>query len=76
MQLNTNAASIFSNLGDGQHGLLRLTVSDAQYNSVSTIPFEQPMNLGPTVPSVLNATAAQIRQDVDQHELQTKPFRE
>ena len=69
MQLNVNAASKFSNLGDGQHGLLRLTVSDAQYNSISSVPFVQPMNPGPTVPSVLNATAAQIKQAVDQHEL-------
>ena len=34
------------------------------------------MNPGPTVPSVLNVTAAQIKQAVDQHELQTKLFRE
>ena len=65
VQLNVNAASIFSNLGDGQHGLLRLTVSDAQYNYVSTVPFVQTMNPGPTVSSVLYATAAQIKQAVD-----------
>ena len=76
MQLNVNAASIFSNLGDGQHGLLRLTVSDAQYNYVSTVPFVQTMNPGPTMSSVLYATAAQIKQAVDQHELQIKLFRE
>ena len=67
VQLNANTASIFSNIGDGQHGLLLLAVLDAQYNSVSTVPFVQPMNPGPTVPYVLNATAAQIKQAVDQH---------
>ena len=34
------------------------------------------MNPWPTVPSILNAKVAQIKQAVDQHELQTKLFRE
>ena len=76
MQLNENAASIFSNQGSGQHGLLRLTVLDAQYNSVSTVPFVQPMNPGPTMPSDLNATAAQIKQAVGTYEIQIRLFRE
>ena len=44
VQLNANAASIFSNLGDGHHGLLRLTVSDAQYNSVFRTTYESRTN--------------------------------
>ena len=76
MQLNENAASIFNNQGSGQHGLLRLTVLDAQYNSVSTVPFVQPMNPGPTMTSDLNATAAQIKQAVGTYEIQIRLFRE
>ena len=62
IQLNANAASIFANLGDNQHGLLRLTVSNAQFNSVSIVPFVAPANSGVTFSS------AQIKQADDAHD--------
>ena len=48
LQLNANAASVQSNLGDGQQGLLALTVSTAIYATISNIPFVAPANPGPT----------------------------
>ena len=75
VQLNANTASVFNNLGYGQHDFLRLTVSDAQYNSVSAIPFVQSMNPGLTAPSDLNAIASHIKQAIDKRELQTELFR-
>ena len=60
LKLNANAVSIYTNLGGGNHSFLRLTVSEAQYNSVSLIPF-----VAPTHPSAipiysLNATATRM----------------
>ena len=45
--LSTNASSIHSNLGDGQHGLLALTLPAAVYNTISGVPFVFPVNPGP-----------------------------
>ena len=68
VQLNSNAASIFMNIGDGQHDLLRLAVSNAQYNSVSTVPFVAPANPGATVTYLPNATSARIKHADDTHD--------
>ena len=46
LQLNANAASVQSNLGDGQLGLLALTVSPAVFNTLSAVAFVQPVNPG------------------------------
>ena len=40
VELNANASSIHSNLGDGQLGLLFLTVSQATYESLSDVPLK------------------------------------
>jgi hypothetical protein len=59
-QLNANAASIQSHLGDGLLGLLPLTVSAAVYNTLSATPFLAPVNPGaaPVIPA--NSSGPQI----------------
>ena len=60
MKLNSNAASIQSNLGCGTLGLIQLTLSPAVYNTLSSISFIVPVNPG-SVPIILaNSTGAQI----------------
>ena len=76
VQLNANAASIFTNLVDGRHGFLRLTVSDAQYNSVSAVPFVASVNPGETVNYPLNITSARIKQADDAHDKTYRLFKE
>jgi hypothetical protein len=46
LQLNANAASMQSNLGNGQLGLLALTVSPAVFNMLSAVAFVHPFNPG------------------------------
>ena len=60
LKLNSNSASVQSNLGCGTLGLLQLTVSPAVYNTLSVTPFVVPVNPGyvPIVPA--NSTGAQI----------------
>ena len=60
LKLNTNAASVFSNRGNGKLGLLFLTVKPAVYDTQSTVTFTPPSNPGqnPSIPS--GATGAQI----------------
>jgi hypothetical protein len=60
LKLNANAASVFSGLGNGAHGLLALTVSNTVYNTLSAIPFIHPVNPGsqPVIPN--NSTGNQI----------------
>lgn len=69
LKLNANAASVRSNLGNGQLGLLYLTVSPAVYATLSPIAFVPPVNPGaqPTIPIGANATAsANIRRTFDE----------
>ena len=67
MKLKTNAASIPSTLGGGNHGLLGLVLTNAVYNTLTGHNFVLPNNPGavPTIPN--NATAAQIGEEVRQH---------
>ena len=60
LKLNSNSASVQSNLGCGTLGLLELTVSPAVYNTLSFITFIVPVNPGslPIIPA--NSTGAQI----------------
>ena len=60
LKLNSNSASIQSNLGCGTLGLLQLTVSPVVYNTLSSLPFIVPINHGsvPIIPA--NSTGAQI----------------
>ena len=43
-------------------------MSDAQYNSVSTVPFVAPANPGVSVTYPLNATSVRIKQADDAHD--------
>jgi hypothetical protein len=66
--LNTNAASIHSELGDGQLGHLALTISPAVYAALSAIPFVAPPNPGPVPVLVPNVgTTAQIQGIIGDH---------
>jgi len=76
LKLNTNAASVHSHLGDGQLGLLYLTVTPAVYITQSNIPFVPPTNPGPipTIPN--NATAHQINEIKRQFNRATEIYKE
>ena len=76
VQLNTNATSIFTILGDGQHGLLQFTVSGAQYNSVSAVPFVAPANPGATPTYLTNASSTRIKQADNAHDKTYRLFKE
>lgn len=67
LQLNANAASVLSNLGDGHHGLLSLTVTTEVYNTISNVIFLVPTNPGanPTIPPA--STGPQISEYRRQH---------
>jgi hypothetical protein len=58
---NANAASVQSNLGDVQLGLLAMTVSLAVFNTLSAIAFVHPVNPGtnPVIPP--GATTTHVR---------------
>ena len=60
MELNANASSTHSNLGDGQLGLLYLTVSKTTYDSLFDVPLIPPVNPGPLpiIPRNSNARKA------------------
>ena len=55
LKLNANYASVQSNLGDGQLGLLFLTVSPSVYNTLFATTFIPPVNPGTT--AIINASA-------------------
>ena len=67
-ELNANAASVQSPLGDGINGLLWLTLSPVQYMAVSGVPFHVPAYPGlcPQVPPL--ATLAIIAQIKNEYE--------
>jgi hypothetical protein len=60
LQLNANAASVQSNLGDGLLGLLFLAISVAKYNTLSAVAFIAPVNPGTAAVIPAGATTAQI----------------
>ena len=60
LKLNANAASVHSNLGDGAHGLLPLTIDPAVYATISNTPFIAPANPGPQPDIPAGATTTQI----------------
>ena len=60
MILNTNAASIHSNRGNGQLGLIFLTLSGAVYATLSSTPFVPPVNPGQNPDMTLGVTGPQI----------------
>ena len=60
LKLNSNPASIQSNLGCGTLGLLQLTVSPAVYNTFLSNAFIVPINPGSVLIISANSTGAQI----------------
>ena len=60
LKLNSNSASVKSNLGCGTLGLFQLTISPAFYNTLSVTRFVVPVNPGslPIIPA--NSTGAEI----------------
>jgi ribosomal protein S17E len=76
LQLNANAASVQSNLGDGLLGLLYLTITSAEYNALSATEFIPPKNPGatPTIPYA--ATDSQLATLLQEHKAATNLFKE
>ena len=70
LKLNANAASVQSNLGDGNNGLIYQTVSDKVYNLLSDVPVIEPTNPGiiPTFPqNASQRLQMEIRRDFDEN---------
>jgi hypothetical protein len=77
LQLNANAASVQSNLGDGLLGLLYLTVTPTEYNTLSNVAFGPPDNPAGAIPEMgANATGAQIAAVVCEHNTRINMFKE
>ena len=76
LQLNANAASVQSNLGDGLLGLLYLTITPAEYNTLSMNIFVPPANPGaaPRIPA--GATEVQTAEIIRQHKANLQLFKE
>jgi hypothetical protein len=74
LQLNANAASVQSNLGDGLLGLLYLTITPAEYNALSATELFPPENPGaaPTVPYA--ATDSQVATLLREHKADSNLF--
>jgi hypothetical protein len=62
--LSANATSIPCPLGNGQLGWLRITITEALYNSLSNTPFDLPINPGyaPNLPAFPTANQVSIIQ--------------
>ena len=76
LKLNSNAASVHSNLGCGTPGLLFLTVSPAVYATLSTVVFVPPVNPGPKPNIPTGATCADIADLRYHHAESTKIFKD
>ncbi len=75
LKLNSNAASIHSNLGNGQLGLLQLTLSADVYNTLSATPFISPTNPGESVTIPRGSSASEITELNRSHNKATTLFR-
>jgi hypothetical protein len=76
LHLNANAASAQSNLGDGQLGLLALTVSPGVCNALSAVAFVPPTNPGQLPAFPARATGKQQANLVRRHAASAALFRE
>ena len=76
LKLNSNAASVQSNLGCGTLGLLFLTVSPVVYATLSTTMFVLPVNPGPEPIIPTGSTGAVIADLRYHHTEATKIFTE
>ena len=69
LKLNANTASVFSNRGDGIHGLLALSVSPEIYQSMTGMVFIPPTNPGLHLTNITTAsTSSQIAHATREHE--------
>ena len=76
LKLNSNAASVQSNLGCGMLGLLFLTVLPAVYAALSTTAFVLPVNPEPK-PSIPTGSTGTVIADLQYHHTEaTKIFTE
>ena len=75
-KLKTNSASVHSNLGGGQHGLLDLTLQDRTYTTLTGVPFILPTNpgTGPTIPA--GSSGPQIYQFERAHKEELRQWQE
>ena len=75
-KLKTNSASVHSNLGGTQHGLLGLTLQDRTYTPLTVVPFVLPMNPGtvPTIPA--GSSGLQISQSERAHKQALREWQE
>ena len=76
LKLNSNAASVQSNLGCGTLGLSFLTVSPTVYATLSTTEFFLPVNPGPEPIIHTGSTGAAIADLLYHHTESTKIFTE
>ena len=60
IKLNSNAASVHSELGNGTLGLLALTVTLAVYNPLTMVTLNAPLNPGQTCKVTPGSTGPQI----------------
>ena len=74
-ELKTNAATVRTHLGGGNHGHLGLVLLPARYALISPDPFERPTHPGPFVPPV-GGTGPQIAAAKDAHEEAVRVFYE
>ena len=76
LKLNSNAASVQSNLGCSTLGLMQLTVSPAVYATLLATAFINPVNPGadPTIPSIVSGP--QITNLRYAHDVATAVFKE
>eukprot|EP00586_Coscinodiscus_wailesii_P001561 CAMPEP_0172482082 /NCGR_PEP_ID=MMETSP1066-20121228/8359_1 /TAXON_ID=671091 /ORGANISM="Coscinodiscus wailesii, Strain CCMP2513" /LENGTH=367 /DNA_ID=CAMNT_0013244955 /DNA_START=131 /DNA_END=1234 /DNA_ORIENTATION=+ len=75
-ELNANASSIQSTLGDCVNGLLYLTLTPQQYATVSGVPFTVPVHPGPRSVIPENASPAQIAQLKTAYDMMTNVWLE
>ena len=71
-KLKANAASIHSNLGGGNHGLLGLALQPGTYTILTGHVFQPPDNPGPTANIPNGLTGPQISELVREHEAKLK----
>ena len=75
LKLNTNAASVHLHHGNGQLGYLALTVKEAVYNTLSSMPFIPPTNPGQHPTILPGATGLQIADIRRQHDKAFEEFK-
>ncbi len=69
VQLSTNAASVNSLLGNGVLGLICLTMSEANYDDRSNIPFVLPINPGPFIANQGTQHKLAVARDIHQEQV-------